>query len=218
MARIARVVAPGVPHHITQRGNRKQRTFFYESDFRAYLKLISSWCLKHRVDIWAYCLMPNHVHLIAVPESPESLRRALGEAHRRYTLMVNTRQGWQGCLWQGRFFSFPMDEQYLLRAVRYVELNPVRAGLTGTPEEYPWCSARSHILHTNDPVLSPITVEKSIGDWRSFLLQGIDQEYVRKMRMHQKTGRPLGDDEFIDSLEMETHRILRPHKRGPRGR
>lgn len=119
-------------------------------------------------------------------------------------------------MWQGRFFSYPMDEQYFLRAVRYVELNPVRAGITGIPEEYPWCSARSHILHSDDPVLSPIPVEKSIGDWKAFLLQGVDQECIRKMQLHQKTGRPLGNDNFIDSLEMETQRTLRPQKRGPR--
>jgi len=216
MARIARVVAPGVPHHVTQRGNRKQRTFFCESDFRAYLKLIADWCSRHRVDIWAYCLMPNHVHLIAVPESKESLRCAIGEAHRRYTLMVNTRQGWQGCLWQGRFFSFPMDDSYLFRAIRYIELNPVRAGMVENPEDYPWSSARTHILRTADPVVTNHSLSAAIADWHAFLAEGIDDDGLRQMRLHQKTGRPMGSETFIDSVERESGRTLRPLKRGPK--
>jgi len=114
MARIARAVAPGNPHHITQRGNRRQRTFFNDEDYQFYLELMSEWCKKFQVDIWAYCLMPNHVHLIAVPETKDGLKRAIGEAHRRYTRRINLREGWCGHLWQGRFSSFIMDQRYLL--------------------------------------------------------------------------------------------------------
>jgi putative transposase len=106
MARIARVVAPGVPHHVTQRGNRRQQTFFTDEDYQAYLGLMSGWCAKYEVQIWAYCLMPNHVHLIAVPKTKDGLKLAIGGAHSRYTLRVNFRQGWRGYLWQGRFSSF----------------------------------------------------------------------------------------------------------------
>lgn len=134
MARIARVVAEHYPHHITQRGNRRQDTFFCDGDYRDYIKLMAEWCGKGSVKIWVYCLMPNHVHLIAVPESVEGLRRAIGEAHRRYTCQINFREKWKGHLWQGRFSSFLMDEKYLLAATRYVELNPVKAGLASTPE------------------------------------------------------------------------------------
>ena len=129
MARIARVVAPGLPHHITQWGNRRQQTFFTDDDYQQYVALLSSSCRRSGVEIWAYCLMPNHVHLIAVPQEPDSLRAAIGEAHRRYTRMINFRQGWRGHLWQERFASFVMDEQYLLATARYVETNPVKAGL-----------------------------------------------------------------------------------------
>ena len=109
MARLARVVAPGFPHHITQRGNRRQATFFEEEDYQAYRDFMAEWCGKCEVAVWAYCLMPNHVHLIVVPESLEGLRRAIGEAHRRYTCRINYREGWRGHLWQGRFASFVMD-------------------------------------------------------------------------------------------------------------
>ena len=129
MARLARVVVSGVPHHITQRGNRRQATFFNEADYAAYLELMSEWCWRCGVAVWAYCLMPNHVHLIVVPESEDGLRRGIGEAHRRYSRRINFREGWRGHLWQGRFASFPMDERHLMLAVRYVELNPVRAKL-----------------------------------------------------------------------------------------
>ena len=111
MARLARVVVPGVAHHVTQRGNRRQPTFFQEDDYRAYLDLLGQWCGRCGVEVWAYCLMPNHVHLIVVPESEDGLRRGLGEAHRRYTRRINFREGWRGHLWQGRFASFAMDER-----------------------------------------------------------------------------------------------------------
>src|SRR5512139_2387395 len=101
MARIARVVVPGIPHHITQRGNRRLQTFFSDDDYRVYAGLMAVWCREFRVEVWAYCLMPNHVHMIAVPSTEDSLRRAIAEAHRRYTRMVNLREKWRGHLWQG---------------------------------------------------------------------------------------------------------------------
>ena len=143
MPRIARAAAVGIPHPVTQGGNRRQPTFFGEDDYQNYLSLIAQWCLRWGVEIWAYCLMPNHVHLIAVPSAEDGLRRAIGEAHRRYTRAVNFREGWRGHLWQGRFSSHAMEERYLLAAVRYIELNPVRAALVRKPEEYRWSSASS---------------------------------------------------------------------------
>jgi putative transposase len=133
MARLARIVVPGLPHHVTQRGNRRQQTFFGEADIDAYIALMAEHCAAARVAVWAYCLMPNHVHLILVPETETGLRDALGPAHRRYTMAVNAREGWTGWLWQGRFASCPLDEPHLVAAARYVELNPVRAGLVERP-------------------------------------------------------------------------------------
>ena len=137
MARLARVVVPGMPHHVTQRGNRRQETFFRDDDYQAYLELMAEFCGQHGVEVWGYCLMPNHVHLIAVPKSEDGLRRAIGEAHRRYTRRINFREGWRGHLWQGRFASFVMDDDYLLAAARYIELNPVRARMVRKVHRYP---------------------------------------------------------------------------------
>ena len=127
-----------MPHHVTQRGNRRQETFFCNDDYRAYLDLMAEQCGEHKVQVWAYCLMPNHVHLIVVPKSEDGLRRAIGEAHRRSTRRVNFREQWRGHLWQGRFASFVLDEPHLLACARYVELNPVRARLTAAPSKYRW--------------------------------------------------------------------------------
>ncbi len=215
MARIARVIAPGLPHHVTQRGNRRQQTFFYEDDYQAYLDLMAEWCRKCHVDIWAWCLMPNHVHLIAVPKREEGLARAIGEAHRRYTRRINFREGWRGHLWQERFASFPLDESYLLAATRYVEMNPVKAGLTEKPEEYLWSSARAHIDNTNDRLVNVAPLLELVGDWKKFLIMPSEQE-SELLRKHERTGRPLGQESFVDSLETGLDRLLRPQKRGPK--
>jgi putative transposase len=150
MARISRAVTPGIPHHVIQRGNRCQKTFFDEEDYQAYLELMSEWCSRYGVESWGYCLMPNHVHLTLVPETKDGLNLAVVEAHRRYTRMINFREGWRGHLRQGRFASFIMDERYLLSCVKYIELSPVRAGLVKSPQDRPWSSANAHINSAND--------------------------------------------------------------------
>ena len=107
---MARFVAPGYPHHVTQRGNRRQKTFFSDEDYRYYIELLAEYSKAYWTEIWAYCLMPNHVHLVMVPSEEDGLRATLGEVHRRYTRYVNFRKGWRGHLWQERFHSFVMDE------------------------------------------------------------------------------------------------------------
>jgi putative transposase len=217
MARIARVVAPGVPHHITQRGNRRLRTFFHEEDYLEYLKLMAHWCSHWKVEIWAYCLMPNHVHLIAVPPSKEALTGAIGEAHRRYTRRVNTREGWSGHLWQGRFSSFPMDEAHLYIGARYIELNPIRVGFVKEPWQYRWSSAAAHTQGRDDVLLRAKPLLDMFGDWREYLSKGISSEEAEDFRCHERTGRPLGDEIFLASLEETLGLDLRPHKPGPKG-
>jgi putative transposase len=216
MARIARIVVPGIPHHITQRGNRRQETFFKEDDYREYISLMSASCLLHGVEIWAYCLMSNHVHLIAVPEQDESLRSAIGEAHRRYTRSINFRQNWRGHLWQERFASFPMNESYLLAAARYVELNPVRARITKDPSSYLWSSVRSHILGEDDALVRVKPLLDLVPDWKNFLHEGIGENDIKCIRQHERTGRPLGDDRFITKIERAVDRVLSKKKPGPR--
>ena len=214
MARIARVVAEHYPHHITQRGNRRQDTFFCDDDYRHYIQLMAEWCGKCGVEIWAYCLMPNHVHLVAVPESEDGLRRAIGEAHRRYTRHINFREQWRGHLWQGRFASFLMDEQYLLTATRYIELNPVRAGLVSIPEEYPWSSATAHIKGKNDDLVKVKPLLRMVDDWQQFLSGDVSAEEYELLQRHERTGRPLGSKSFIERLEDKLSRILTPQKGG----
>ena len=214
MPRLARAVVPGVPHHVRQRGNRRQRTFFREEDFVLYTDLMSEWCHKCHVEIWAYCLMPNHSHVVAVPETPDGLRRAIGEAHRRYTAEINRREHWTGYLWQGRFASSPMDERYTLAAARYVELNPVYAGLVARVDDYRWSSARAHLIGRDDGLVSVRPLLARVDDWSAFLAQSVPPEVVSKLRRHANTGRPLGSEQFIDDLEQKLGRALRPQKGG----
>ena len=216
MVRIARVVAPGVAHHITQRGNRRQRTFFCDEDYRAYLALMSEWCKRCRVAVLAYCLMPNHVHLIAVPKSADDLRRAIGEAHRRYTRRLNSRKRWRGCLWQGRFASYPMDEGHLLTAVRYVEMNPVKARLVEKPGDYRWSSAAAHIKGRDDKLVKVAPLIKRVGGWRKFLAEPLTTEQVREMQRYERTGRALGSERFVKRLENKLGRRLRRRQPGPK--
>jgi putative transposase len=216
MARLARVVVAGVPHHITQRGNRRQVTFFEAEDYRRYLALMGQWCGRCAVEVWADCLMPNHVHLIVVPSSEDGLRRGLGEAHRRYTRHINFREGWRGHLWQGRFASFPMDERYLMRAARYVELNPVRAKLCRAPWRWPWSSAAAHMAGKDDGLVRVRPLLERAGDWRDFLSEGLAADEVELFRCHERTGRPLGEARFLERIEKTLKRVIRPRKRGPR--
>jgi len=214
MGRIARVVAAGIPHHITQRGNRRQQTFYSDDDYKAYIELMAEWCKRCNVAVWAYCLMPNHTHMIAVPESEEGLRRAIGEAHRRYTRRVNFREGWKGHLWQGRFGSFPMDERYLLAAARYVELNPVRAKLSAKPEGYAWSSTAAHLSGIDDRLVKVAPLLEMVSDWALFLLGGIKEHEAAELRRSERTGRPLGSEGFVNNLGKVLGRILRPGKVG----
>ena len=215
MARIARVVVPGYPHHVTQRGNRRQQTFFSDSDYIAYKAILKEWCGLHSVAIWAYCLMPNHVHIIAAPSSEEGLARAIGETHRRYTRRINFREGWRGYLWQGRFSSFVMDNDHLLATVRYIALNPVRAGLVRNPQEWQWGSACANLLGKNDNIVGDNPIAGIIQqDWDSFLEGSINEEIIKSIRSHERTGRPLGSNQFVEKIGMRLNRSLTIKKPG----
>ena len=217
MARIARAVAPGYPHHITQRGNRRQQTFFSDEDYQSYLDLISQWCADYAIELWGYCLMPNHVHLIVVPPNEESLALAIGKAHLSYSRRINFREGWRGHLWQGRFASYVMDEHYLFACARYIEMNPVRAKLVNHPAEWRWSSARAHLHGAADeivnvgPLLSLVSTE-----WGDFLNEAISPADIAVLRKHERTGRPLGGPAFVDEVESQLGRCLRRGKPGPK--
>jgi len=159
--------------------------------------------------------MPNHF-LIVLPESQQGLRQAIGEAHRRYTRRINFRHGWRGHLWQGRFASFPMDERYFLAATRYIELNPVRAGLVKPAEQYPWSSAQAHLTCCNDILVTVGALTDMVRDWGRFLSEDLPDDEIGLLRRHERTGRRLGSDSFIDRLEKTSGRILRRQKPGPK--
>ena len=220
MGRLARVVVPGMPHHVTQRGNRRQKTFFSEEDYRAYLSLLVDWCARCDVRVWAYCLMPNHVHLIVVPSRADGLARALGETHRRYTRRVNFREGWRGYLWQGRFASFVMDEPHLLAAAAYVERNPVAAGLVDRAEQWAWSSAKAHVRGKPDGVAeTDWLADRTAGwvcTWRKYLRQEEVSGVGEMLRRHESTGRPLGEESFLRKIGRLVGRDILRHKPGPK--
>jgi putative transposase len=205
-----------MPHHITQRGNRRQQVFFNDGDYGAYLELLAEWCGEHGVEIWSYCLMPNHIHLIAVPSSEDGLRWAIGETHQRYTRRINFREKWRGYLWQGRFASFVMDEPYLLAAARYIELNPVRAGLVLVAAQWRWSSARAHVCGRDDRLVKVAPLLAMVADWNALLDSAVPEEELAELRRHVRTGRPLGDETFVGRLEETVGSILTPQKRGPK--
>jgi putative transposase len=205
-----------MPHHITQRGNRRQQVFFNDGDYAAYLELLAEWCGEHGVEIWSYCLMPNHIHLIATPSSEDGLRWAIGQTHQRYTRRINFREKWRGYLWQGRFASFVMDEPYLLAAARYIELNPVRARLVSLAADWRWSSARAHLCGQDDRVAKVAPLLGMVADWNAFLDSAVPEEELTELRRHVRTGRPLGDETFVGRLEEMVGRTLKPQKRGPK--
>ena len=196
-ARMARIVAAGMPHHIIQRGNRRQDVFLREGDQEKYLQILAQEIRSNEVQIWAYCLMKNHVHLIAVPSQEENLAKVFGETHKRYTRMINFREGWRGYLWEGRFKSFVLDEGYVYAAVRYVERNPLRARIVEKAEDYPWSSARAHAQRRNDSVLSDFYLLEEISDWADYLREDEREEDLKILRRHGSVGRPLGKPEFM---------------------
>ena len=215
MARMARVVVPGYPHHVTQRGNRRQKTFFCDDDYRYYIELLSIYSKEYGTEVWAYCLMPNHVHLVMLPREEDGLRSVLGEAHRRYTRHVNFRKGWRGHLWQERFHSFVMDESYLLATVRYVERNPVVSKLCQCANEWPWSSAAAHVAGMDDDLVRVKPMLDLVDDWGVYLSDENEHNQVREhIERHTRTGRPLGDASFVSMLETITGMSLAPKRPG----
>lgn len=218
MARLARVVVPGLPHHVIQRGVRSMPLFADDTDRHTYLHLLAHFTTHYRVQVWAWCLMTNHVHCVLVPAQEAALARAVGEAHRRYTRAVNFRAGVRGHLFQERFHSFPIqDDSHLLAVVRYVERNPVRARMVRRAEDYPWSSARHHVRGTADPLIQASPLRVLVPDWAGFLQDAEDQLEV--IRRHVRTGRPWGTINWIRQREQQLGRSLLPRRGGwPKGR
>jgi putative transposase len=219
MARLARVVIPGLPHHITQRGNGRARTFFSDDDYRLYLRLLTENCKLARVRCLAYVLMPNHVHLILVPKDEDGLRKALAATHRAYAGMLNTRRKKTGHFWQGRFGCVALDAAHLEAGLRYVLQNPQRAKLAKKPEDWPWSSARALLKGKPDGLTDAKAVEDQVGDIRMLLGDTPDMEMMdMALRRAETVGRPLGTAAFLEKLERKLDRPLQAGKRGPKAK
>ena len=209
MPRIARIVVPDCPYHITQRGNHKEEVFFGDETRHDYLALLRRYARRCGLEIWAYCLMPNHVHLIVVGRSKDSLARAIGNAHREHSRRINRAREWTGHLWANRFYSTALDESHLWNAVRYVESNPSRAGLVACATDYRWSSARAHAGLHHDPLLAAgRPFPGSIACWATWLDDGPNWPEYDALRRNTSTGRPSGCPEFVLRLERQLGRPI----------
>jgi putative transposase len=191
MPRAARVVVPGVPHHVTQRGNRREPIFFEDGDQLRYLSFLRASAEKSGTVIWAYCLMPNHVHLIVVPQTEDGLRGLFADAHRKYTNFINWRHQWVGHLWQGRFASVAMDEEHLERALRYVAQNPVRAKLVERAEDWRFSSVPAYFAGKSDGLVDVRPVLDRYPNFRDVIGRAEEIGEFEALRSAEKTGQHL---------------------------
>jgi putative transposase len=215
MARLSRATIIGYPHQVTQRGNYEQIVFEGEADFRRYLTWLPECAERYSVEVWAYCLMPSHVHYVCVPKAEDSLARAFNTLHMRYAQYFHARKGLTGHLWKGRFLSCILDERSVFEEVRFIENNPVRAGLVARAEDYPWSSARHHVLGETDPVMRDgCFLRGEVTDWRAYLAGGADGLVLKRTWQSLKTGRPAGEESFVRGLEAIAGRRLAARPRG----
>jgi putative transposase len=197
-------VFPGVPHHVTQRGNHRERVFLANGDAEAYLSLLHAYCRRYGLKVFAYCLMPNHVHLVVTPADTEAMHCTLRAVHSQFAQRINRMREISGHLWQGRYFSCALDPQHFLNAIRYVELNPVRAGLIAKAENYAWSSAAAHCGRRVDLLLEPkesASLLQGIENWSRWLAMGVPDDCQDVLRRHERRNLPCGSPEFIANLE-----------------
>jgi putative transposase len=213
MPRLARAVAVGFAHHITQRGNNRHDVFFVDDDRRVYLDLLKEQADKYGLEVIGYCLMGNHVHLVATPHAEDSLAKAVGRTHYRYAQYINRFHRRSGHLWQGRFYSCALDERHFWLAMKYVELNPVRARLCRAAWRYAWSSAAVHVDAQAVSEILNVSAwydKISVAEWRKELAMGLSDSELGRLRLRTCTGRPLGSDSFLSKLEKVLGRRVRP--------
>jgi len=214
---VARVVIADVAHHVTQRGNGRQFILAGDAERWVYLDLLRQALREQPLSVLGYCLMSNHVHVVAIPQRAEVLAETFQHVHGRYAAYWNVAHSTSGHVWQGRFYSCPMDPGHLWTALRYAELNPVRAGIVAEAAAWPWSSAAAHCGTADpDPCLDMSAWRRqwSEASWRKFLEQGEAESELRALRQCTHSGRPLGPAEFTEALEQHTHRRLTPSKGG----
>lgn len=216
MARLARFIIPGIPHHVTQRGNGRQKTFFSDDDYALYRDLLREHAAANGVAVWSWVLMPNHVHMILVPEAEDSLRACLSKVHRAYAGHIHAREKRTGHFWQGRYGCVAMDEAHLMAAIPYVALNPVRARRVKQAEQWTWSSVHALLdPATGDGLTETAPVLERVGDFAGLLRLGEDKALSMALRRAETVGRPLGDGAFMDWIEAKLGRDAKPGRRGP---
>ena len=218
MPRQPRIVFADIPHHVTQRGNRQSDVFFSDEDKDYYLKLLKRYAQDHAVEVLAYCLMTNHIHLILKPSTDDGLQRVLKPLHMRYTQYINKKNDWTGHLWQGRYFSSALDEQYTYHAFRYVENNPVQAKMVKKATDYQYSSARHHCGLDVDKLITDYDIGVLPSAYEDYLGQTVDQKSVEVLQRNINKGLPCGSDKFVDKLgkligrDLSFKQIGRPKK------
>ncbi len=211
MSRIARIVLKDIPYHVTQRGNGRQQVFFEDRDYSLYQDLLRDHCHEAGLLIWGYCLMPNHIHLLAVPGRETAMAQAMARTNADFARFYNLKKRSCGHVWQARYHSTPLDSAHLWRAMAYVERNPVRACLADQAEDYPWSSARWRQSGRAGFVdLSPWQERYDWPSWREALRTSVDEEaFGRRLQEASRRGRPFGEEQFVDDLEKGCGRRLR---------
>ena len=221
MPRLSRIVIPGAPHHVVQRGNNRQDVFFVEEDYEAYLSELRRQAEAYGLGIYGYCLMTNHIHLIVRPDREDSLAKAVGRTHFRYSQYINRMHGRSGHLWQGRFHSCALDEEHFWAALRYVERNPVRAGLVKWAWKYDRSSALAHVSGDDEPGLLDMAwwAGSTTGQaWRGELRRRLKKEQATRLRTTTQRGWPLAGDAAAAKFEKLLGRRVRPLPLGrPKG-
>ena len=217
MSRGPRIVLPGNPHHITQRGIRQSDIFLDEADRMLYSKLLLEASVRYSMFIHSYTWMTNHVHIIAVPKFEDTFENVFRRINGDYASRFNKKYGSRGYLWQDRFFSCPTDETHYWAAMRYVERNPVRAGMVRRAQDYPWSSARAHCGLGSDPLLTDLPIlPLGLKSWSQWLAESNPQKMDEKIRKCTHHGWPCGDEAFVARVEALYGRVLSPQKRGPK--
>jgi putative transposase len=215
MPRLKRIVVPGLPHHITQRGNSRANVFFDDEDREVFLRILGEVSECHGLTNFSYSLMTNHIHLISAPKLESSLARSMRDLLGPYAAYLNRKYGFNGRLWQGRFHSTPLDDAHFWEAIRYVERNPVRAGLVQRAEQYQWSSAAAHCGLRQDYLLAPLPDAAAfIDNWSTWLSYGEGELALENIRRCTKTGRPCGSESFVKDLERTLGKALAPRKGG----
>ncbi|MBI4447163.1 MAG: transposase [Acidobacteria bacterium] len=217
MPRTRRIIVPGEPHHVTQRGNRRCEFYRDSEDHEVYLFLLNKQVQIYSLELFSYCCMTNHVHLVATPADGKSLSSAMRDLHSAFAIYFNRKYNFTGHLVQNRFYSCVLDPAHFWAAIRYVEQNPVRAALVAQAEDYRWSSAQAHCGLEENPLLAPLpSTPGLITYWSEWLAGEEDESRLRSLRLQTRTGRPCGSDQFLDELEVRLNRPVRPQKSGRR--